>query len=140
MSRHSWALQRALHAALRADPAVAALSLGTIVDEPLAALPEAPVVVLGEETVRPFDSAGATGAEHRIEIALVGRAHGFAALKQLAAAVLPVVLGPLPLPGARVVNAAFLGARARRDAGRGLRRIDITFRLVVEDDAAQTGG
>jgi hypothetical protein len=140
MRGFSWPLQRALVAALVADPVVAELSGGQVLDEPLSeTAPGGPAILLGDETVLPWATATDQGAEHRIEIAVVGQEHGFARLKPLADAVCAVVLAPLPLERGRIVNAVFLAARTRRDAVRHLRRIDMSFRIVVEDDADTAG-
>lgn len=140
MRGFSWPLQRALVAALLAEPAVADLAAGQVVDEPLAgAVPVGPVVMLGDETVTPWATATDQGAEHRIEISVVGQDAGLSRLKPLADAVCAVVLGPLTLERGRIVNAGFLAARTRRDAVRQVRRIDMSFRIVIEDDADTAG-
>lgn len=140
MRGFSWPLQRALVSALLADPVVAEIAGGQVLDEPLSeAAPRGPAVMLGDETVTPWATATDQGAEHRIEIVVVGQEHGFARLKPLADAVCAVVLGPLVLERGRIVNAAFLAARTRRDAVRHLRRIEMTFRIVIEDDADTAG-
>lgn len=141
MSLLSWPLQQALFAALSSAPAVTAIVGSRVLDEPLPAgmRPDGPSILLGDEAVRPWATATETGAEHRVEIALVGREHGFGPLKRLAAAVADCVLGPLPLDGGRVVNAVLIGARTRRETASQVRRIDLTFRIVVEDDAPTDG-
>jgi hypothetical protein len=140
MRGFSWPLQRALVETLRADPAVAAIAGERVLDEPLSETGLAgPAVMLGDETVTPWATATEQGAEHRVEISVVGQDHGFSRLKPLADAVCAVVLGPLPLERGRIVNVGFLAARARRDAIRHLRRIDMSFRIVIEDDADTSG-
>ena len=140
MNGFSWPLQQALVAALVADPAIATLANGQVFDEPPRDTGHTvPVVLLGEETVTPWATATETGAEHRVEIAVVGQAQGFSVLKPLADAVCGVVLGLLAINGGRIVNAAFLSARTRRDAVRQVRRIDMSFRIVIEGDATLAG-
>lgn len=140
MNGFSWPLQQALVAALVADPTIAALANGQVFDEPPRDTGDAvPIVLLGEETVTPWATATESGAEHRVEIAVVGQAHGFSVLKPLADAVCGAVLGLAAVDGGRIVNAAFLSARTRRDALRQMRRIDMSFRIVIEDDATVAG-
>lgn len=133
----SWALQQALFAALRDHPDVAALAGGRVHDEaPHAAegaLASGPVILLGDESVEPWGAANDAGAAHAVQIAVVSADRGFGALKRLAGAVCEVALGPLALSRGRVVNASFLGGRTSRIEGAGLRRIDLRFRIAVED-------
>ncbi|TVQ55948.1 MAG: DUF3168 domain-containing protein [Rhodobacteraceae bacterium] len=129
------AAQAALHAALTAHPEIAALATGGVHDEPpqgaAGRAATGPYVLIGDEAVSPWGAGDLAGAAHAVEIAVVGAALGFAALKRIAAAVSDAALGPLSIQGARVVSARFLGARTRR--GReGMRRIDLRFRLIVE--------
>lgn len=133
----SWPLQQALFAALQADPTVTDLTAGRIYDEAphadaLGGL-DGPYVVLGDETVDAWSTATDRGASHAVQVSAISPERGFGALKRLAAAVCDVALGPLPLTRGRVVFASFLGGRTRRIEGAGLRRIDLRFRLAVED-------
>lgn len=133
----SWPLQQALFAALQADPTVAAMAGGRIYDE--APHAEAltgtvgPWLVLGDETVDAWSTATDRGASHAVQVSVIAPGRGFGVLKRLAAAVCDVALGPLALDRGRVVFASFLGGRTRRDEGAGLRRIDLRFRLAIED-------
>jgi hypothetical protein len=132
-----WALQRALFEALRADPAISAFVGARIFDNPRATRDEAnagPTILIGEETVRPWGAADTAGAEHRVVVSLVAREGGFGALKQLSALVSDAVLAPMALARGRIVLARFIGIRARRTGSLGLRQVDLTFRIVIEDD------
>ena len=134
----SWPLQQALFAALRADPALSALVAGRIYDEaPHTAeqRPAGPWIVIGDEQVDAWSTATDRGAAHAIQISVLGAERGFGVLKQAAAAVCDVALGPLPLGRGRVVSANFLGGRTRRIEGAGVRQIDLRFRLAIEDNA-----
>ena len=140
MSTFSWPLQRALVTALSHASAVVAIAGARVLDGPVSgSAVDGPTVMLGDETVAPWSTATDTGAEHRISISVVAQAQGFSVLKPLAAAVCEAVLGPMPLDRGRIVNAAFLGARTGRDPVRQIRRIDLTFRIVIEDDAQISG-
>ena len=81
------------------------------------------------------ESATETGADHRIAVTLLAPEDGFAALKQLASRVCDAVLAAPALPRGRIVLATFLAARATRHRNRGIRQIDLQFRVVIEDDA-----
>jgi hypothetical protein len=134
----SWALQQGLHAALSADSDIAAAVGGRIVDgfiEAGTAPPSGPSILIGEEHVRPWGSATDSGADHRITVSLLSPEGGFATLKQLAAKVCDVALAAPALPRGRIVLTTFLAARARRHRSRGIRQIDLQFRVVIEDDA-----
>ncbi len=133
----SWPLQQALFGALQADATVAELAGARVYDEAphaeaLAGL-TGPYVVLGDETVDAWSTATDRGATHAVQVSVISPERGFGALKRLAAAVCAVALGPLALDRGRVVFASFLGGRTRRVEGAGLRRIDLRFRLAVEE-------
>jgi hypothetical protein len=132
----SWALQKALFAALSADPAVGALAGPRIWDEGDAAAVSTagggPCVILGDETVEPWSTASDDGAAHVVTISTVAESGGFGALKRLAGAVCDVVLAPMTLERGRVVSSRFLGGRTRREGKGRTRRVELRFRIVVE--------
>lgn len=132
----SWALQKALFAALAADPEVGALAGGRIWDEGDAAAVVAagggPCVVLGDETVEPWSTASDDGAAHVVAISAVAETGGFGALKRLAGAICDVALAPLALERGRVVSSRFVGGRTRREEKGRVRRIELRFRIVIE--------
>jgi hypothetical protein len=132
----SWALQKALFAALAADPEVGALAGGRIWDEGDAAAVVAagggPCVVLGDETVEPWSTVSDDGAAHVVAISAVAETGGFGALKRLAGAICDVALAPLMLERGRVVSSRFVGGRTRREEKGRVRRIELRFRIVIE--------
>jgi hypothetical protein len=132
----AWALQRAIYAALTADAAIASEVEGRIWDEPPngadIADPAGPYLLIGEDRAEPWSTVSDRGAAHALTLTVVAPAGGFAAAKRVAGAVCDVMLDLPPLVRGRVVNASFLGGRARRDSGGG-RRVDLRFRVVVED-------
>ena len=136
---YGWALQRAVHAALRAHPDIAALVGGRVHDEPphrssgSAEEAAAPYVVIGEETVAPWDTATEAGAAHEIVVCAVAAEPGFATVKRIAAAVCDALLGGLAPERGRVVSARFLGGRTARALRGATRRIDMRFRIVIEE-------
>ncbi|MEM7718986.1 MAG: DUF3168 domain-containing protein [Pseudomonadota bacterium] len=131
----SSALQAAVFEMLRADVTLAALVGLAIHDE----LPPGPVsgtlVSLGEGEVRDLsDITGGLG-DHRFDVSVISDAEGFATAKAAAEAVSDVLTGAVPvLSRGRVVNLSFLKARARRVRAGQIRRIDMTFRAIVEDN------
>lgn len=124
----SWPLQRALYAALSSDPEVAALTGGRVFDEAPAGPASGVYALIGEEAVSPFED----GAVHEAQVAAGGGTGGFAEVKRLAAAIGRVVEARPPVAGARVVDARFLAARARRLKDE--RRVELRFRIVLEKE------
>ncbi|RVV99000.1 DUF3168 domain-containing protein [Mesobaculum littorinae] len=129
------AVQAAVYDILSGDTALTAL-VGTAVFDmpPEGTLPDL-FVVIGEEVVRPRDSAMVQAAHHDLVVSVVGRTGGFAQAKAAAAAVDAALRGAAPdLPGARLVGLWFQKARARRTEGGGARQIDLSFRAMVESN------
>ena len=83
----------------------------------------------------PWATATDAGAAHVISISVISTHRGFSVAKQVAGAVCEAALGPLTLSRGRVANSGFLGARTRRLAVGPSRRIDLRFRIVIEDQA-----
>lgn len=134
----AWPLQQAVYAALTADPAVAALTGGRIHDAPPHASreadPSAVHVVLGEEVVRPFDTADRHGGTHDFTIAVHSGAAGFSLAKEVAAAVCDALIDrPLSLSRGHLVALRFLQGQAQRGRPADRRRITLRFRAVIED-------
>lgn len=129
------ALQAAVYEALTSDPEIAALVGADIFDAvPAGVLPPL-YVSLGPEEVRQADDKTGRGAVHRFTVTVVSEAPGFAAAKQVAAAICDGLHDrPLQLARGRLVSLGFLRARAGRiEKGAG-RKIDLTFRARVEDE------
>lgn len=90
-------------------------------------------VLIGPEEVRDRSDGSGTGAEHRLVISVLSDAEGFLQAKTIAAGISDALVAPLGLGRGRVVSQAFERASAKRlDAGR-VRRIDLTFKVRVED-------
>jgi len=127
------AVQAAIHARLTADAGVAAAVGGAIYDEVPEGAAAGTYVTIGEEMVRDRSDADGPGAEHRLTVAVVSDAAGFAAAKAAAAAVVAALTqAPLDLSPARAVGLWFDRAQAYRAADGGGRRIDLRFRLRVD--------
>lgn len=135
-----WALQQGIFAALGANADLAELVGGRIHDEPphRAALAEeaaqAPYLLIGEEAVAPWDTATERGAAHELSISAVSSEPGFATVKRIAAAVCDAMEGSIPLARGRVAAVRFLGARTARGRRGPARKIEMRFRVIVEDE------
>jgi hypothetical protein len=134
----AWPLQKAVHATLAADPAVAALVAGRIWDAPppLAgeAAPEGLYLTLGDESAEDWSTQTDRGAAHEIRIAVNAPREGFAEAKQAAAAVCDALLGAELAPErGHVVCLGFVSAETRREQDGRMRRILLRFRALVED-------
>lgn len=130
----SWALQQALFEALSADPVVAEVAGGRVWDQPPPEAEPGLHVLIGEESVEPWSTATERGAAHDIAVSVIGEARSFGDMKRLAGAVCEATLGLSVLRTGRVVDAQFRGGRARRATTREPRRIDLRFRVTVEDE------
>ena len=125
----SEALQTALYTVLR-DAGL------PVFDElPSGSLPEL-YVTLGPETVRDRSGFDAPVARHDVTISVVSSGSGFRAVKAMAASVADTLDNARPvLERGSLVGLTFLRAKAVRTSGEAVRRIDLTFRALVEDDA-----
>lgn len=130
------ALQSAVYERLQSDAALTALIGGAVYDAvPAGAVPQT-YVALGPEDVRDRSDSTAAGAQHRFTVSVVTEADGFAAAKEVAAAVSDALLGAgLTLQRGRVIGLWFERAVAKRDGRAGrVRRIDLRFRAQLEDN------
>ncbi|MFN4099532.1 MAG: DUF3168 domain-containing protein [Pararhodobacter sp.] len=128
------ALQVALYDLLTADTALAALVSGGIFDAPPPATPQGTYGVIGEEDVIDRSDVTGPGAEHRVLVQVVSDAAGFATAKAAAARIAEILPGAAPaLTQGRVVAIWFHQAQARRAEGATLRRIDLRFRVRIEN-------
>lgn len=132
----SAALQAAVYGALQADAALEAL-VGEAIYDALPAGSAPPLyVALGPEQVKDASDGTGAGAWHDLTVSVVTEAAGFHGAKAAAAAVSDVLHGAaLTLTRGRLVGLWFRKAKAGRASG-GLRRIDLSFRARVEEDAA----
>ncbi|MGR3513311.1 MAG: DUF3168 domain-containing protein [Paracoccaceae bacterium] len=131
----SSALQAAVYQLLQGDVALTALVGGAVFDE----VPTGPVsgtfVSLGEGDVRDLSDVTGGIGDHRFDVAVISDAEGFVTAKAAAEAVSDALVGATPvLVRGRVVNLSFVRARARRVRAGQVRRIDLTFRAIVEDN------
>lgn len=134
----SWPLQQAVYQLLAGTPGVTALAGDRIYDAPLPPAAEAEpaglYVTLGDERVEDWSTTTDRGAAHLLTIAVHAPRRGFGEAKELAGAISDALLGgELSLSRGRAVLIHFAGARTRRQEGDALRRIEVRFRVTVED-------
>jgi Protein of unknown function (DUF3168) len=132
----SAALQEAVFQKLLADVVLAGLVGTDIFDAaPPGAVP--PIYVsLGPEDVRDASDKDlvAAGALHEFTVSVVSSGAGFRNAKLAAGAVSDALVGAaLVLSRGRLIYLNFLRARASRDQGADIRRIDLRFAARLED-------
>ena len=130
----SAALQTAVFQQISGDAAVVDLVGADIYDAPPNGTPPSTYVTLGPETVLDRSDKTGNGARHDFTVSVVSDAAGFQTAKQVAAAVNDALDQPLPaLSRGQLISLTFLKARAKLADGGALRRIDLSFRALVED-------
>ena len=96
--------------------------------------PPTPYVTIGDESVSAWDTATETGAIHNVVIRVYSPVRGFLTSKQIAGSICEALCAAdLALTRGRVITQEFIGAETRREEQGALRRIDLTFRFVIED-------
>ena len=134
----AWPLQEALFRLLRTSPEIGALVGDRVFDAPPAldgtTVPEGVYVTLGDETAEDWSTAGDGGASHLVTLSVNAPRRGFSEAKQVAGAISDLLLGGgLALSRGSVVDVRFVDARTRREEAGALRRIELRFRIVIED-------
>lgn len=129
-------LQVALYERLTTAPPLAMLA-GRVFDDAPHRSRDAtaePYVTIGEDVVRPWNTMTDQGATHDAVISIHAPRRGFLDVKTIAALITEVIDADPPSPArGRIVTHEFIGARTRREEQGALRRIDVTFRFVIED-------
>lgn len=124
-------LQAAVFARLVDDPALAGVPVFDAAPEGAVA----PVyVVLGAEDVRDRSDKTGRAAQHRFVLTVAGDGGGFHALKETAAAIEVALGAGLVLTRGRVALMRFERAVARRDRDGTRRRVEMTFRALLDDN------
>ncbi|HUF56380.1 MAG TPA: DUF3168 domain-containing protein [Thermohalobaculum sp.] len=134
----SWPLQRAIYDTLAADPTLTALLGGRIYDAPppfeADAAPDAIWVTLGDERVDDWSTKDSSGAVHMLAIAVHAPQRGFGEAKDVAGVISDVLTGAALAPErGRVVHVGFVSGRTRRSDNDLMRRVELRFRVLVED-------
>ncbi len=124
-------LQAAVFARLTGEPALAGVPV-------FDAAPDGAVgpvyVVLGAEDVRDRSDKTGRAAQHRFVLTVAGDGGGFHVLKETAAAIEAALGAGLTLTRGRVVLLRFERAVARRDRDGTRRRVEMTFRALLDDN------
>lgn len=130
----SAALQAAVFQQLYTDPGLTALVGTQIFDAlPSGAVPSL-YVALGPEKVTDASDQSGGGAVHELTISVVTESAGFAAAKDVAAAISDALVdAPLSLSRGDLVSLRFYKAAAARVGTADTRRIDLIFRARVCD-------
>ena len=86
--------------------------------------------------MRPNDTKTSVGAIHDFTVTVHSARDGFAAAKEIAAAVCDCLIdAPLALEAGRLVALRFLRAGAERGPAPEKRRVTLRFRAVVDQDS-----
>lgn len=132
----SYALQGAIYQLLRLDPVLAGLVGDAIFDAMPVDAPAGPHVAIGPEEVTEAGDATARGAQHDFTISVLSgsdEAAGFAGVKAVAVAVTDALENDeLIMSRGRIAGLWFLRARARRVENSVARRVDLTFRALID--------
>lgn len=124
------ALQAGVYGCLTAWPGLENVLIADAL--PAGAVPET-WVLIGAEEVRDASDVSGAGAEHRLELSVLSRAAGFHDAKIIAGEIAEALgAGGLSVAGHRVCGVWFHRARASRQQGGALRRIDLTFRVRLD--------
>lgn len=124
-------LQAAVYDALTGDPALAGIPVFDAAPDGAQA---SVYVVLGSEDVRDRSDKTGRAAQHRFVLTVSGDGGGFHALKETAAAVEAALGAGLTLGRGRVAFLRFERAVARRDRDGTRRRVEMTFRALLDDN------
>ncbi|MEP3299240.1 MAG: DUF3168 domain-containing protein [Pseudoruegeria sp.] len=128
------ALQTAVYEKLRNDVGLTDY-VGTHVYDAVPSGQAPPLFVqIGVEDVKDNSDATALGSLHDMTVSVVSEASGFFQVKEVAGAVSDALLNNgLTLSRGRLVSIRFLRARARHAGTGDARRVDLKFRLQLED-------
>lgn len=129
------ALQEAVYQCLQNDAVLSVLVGDQVYDAvPKGRLPDLYVALGPERAVDASDKTG-RGAWHEFVVSVISDDAGFQAAKEVSAAVCDALIDAgMVLERGRLVALTFKRAVAQREKA-GRRRIDLTFRARVEDDA-----
>ncbi|MFY0679786.1 MAG: DUF3168 domain-containing protein [Thalassovita sp.] len=127
------ALQQAIFDRLSTDVEVTALVDGVFDALPAGDKPTL-YALIGDETAVDRSDVSGAGARHDFTVSILSDSSGFHSLKQAAAAVNDALLSaPLSLSRGAVVGLWFLKATTKRHTRDAERRIDLKFRVRVEE-------
>lgn len=136
----AWPLQQGLFATLCNSELCEQHFNGQIFDAPLPfgneAAPEGLYLIIGDEEVQDWSTGSDQGAVHLISLNIHAPRRGFAEAKQAAADISDTLLtSEIALSRGRVINIRFVDASTHREEADQLRRIEMRFRVTLEDTA-----
>lgn len=134
----SWPLQQGIYSLVCNDPGCSSTLGARVFDaippEAENAVPQDVYMTFGDEDVQDWSSGSTNGAIHTLTVSVHAPRQGYADAKQAAAAISDAILsGALSLTRGTVVNVRFVDGRTARQESDGLRRIDLRFRITVQD-------
>jgi len=134
----SWPLQQALFDLMGTDAACVQHFGQRIYDAAPPFLgeqaPQGLYLTFGDEDVADWSTATEAGAVHLVKLTIHAPRRGFSEAKQAASAVSDAILGAALAPSrGRIVSARFVDARTGRSEADALRKIDMRFRITIED-------
>jgi hypothetical protein len=133
MSDPRHALLAAIHAALVADPGLAALLAGGRIHDSVPRAAPHPFVAFGQVASEPLDSDDPVLTEHRIEILVFSRAAGQREASDIANRLRALLdHAPLSPQGHRLVSLRHRETQVAPGAGRRSYRARLTFRALTE--------
>lgn len=135
----AWPLQEAVFQLLSSDSALMAL-VGGIYDaapqQVSDAAPDGLYVTIGDEIAEDWSTASDIGVLHTVLISVHAPRRGFADAKQVAGQISDLMLGSDMTPSrGQIIQTRFIDARTARAENDALRRIDLRFRVTLEDTA-----
>lgn len=133
----AWPLQEAVYALLSGNSDLDAL-VGGIYDAAPQQVSDAAedglYVTLGDEVAEDWRTASDAGALHTMLVSVHAPRRGFADAKRAAGVISDLMVGAQPsLARGRIVQVLFIDARTARAENDALRRIDLRFRITLED-------
>ncbi|MEM8699981.1 MAG: DUF3168 domain-containing protein [Pseudomonadota bacterium] len=133
----AWPLQEAVFEVLDGDQNLAALVSGIYDAAPQQvsdAAEDGLYVTIGDELAEDWATSSDAGAVHTVLISVHAPRRGFAEAKRAAGLISDLMLSAALAPArGRVIQTRFLDARTARAENDALRRIDLRFRLALED-------
>ncbi|MEM0923460.1 MAG: DUF3168 domain-containing protein [Pseudomonadota bacterium] len=133
----AWPLQEAVFEVLDGDQKLAALVSGIYDAAPQQvsdAAEDGLYVTIGDELAEDWATSSDAGAVHTVLISVHAPRRGFAEAKRAAGLISDLMLSAALAPArGRVIQTRFLDARTARAENDALRRIDLRFRLALED-------
>ena len=133
MADANWALQKAMHARLTADPAVASLLGGPRVYDDVPRGAAFPYLTFGLSSARDWSTGGEVGSEHIVTLHVWSRAAGRRETHEIMGAARAALHdAALALDGHRLVNLRHEFSEARRDPDGDTTHGIARFRAVTE--------